>query len=238
MTTTGGGAGSPCRMALASSSTSCGVKPARAATAGSTLKTVAGPLMVFSIPSSTSTTPGIFLMAPATWGAQARSNSRILAEQLDDHGLGRAGEIADHVLQKLREFDVQHRLGLRDLGAHVGDHFFAAAFAIGLQLDRDVAGIGFGHLGEAQLQAGAARRALHFGRLAQNLFHMGDHAIGLFERRAGGHDVVDDEAAFVHGGQQVGAGVGVAEIGAADQDERRRRRGSADAPGWCAAPRS
>ena len=102
-------------MALASSSTSCGVKPARAATAGSTLNTRAGPLMVFSMPSSTSTTPGIFLMASATRGAHSLQQLRVLGEELDDHGLGRAGEVADHVLEKLRELDVEHRLGLLDL---------------------------------------------------------------------------------------------------------------------------
>ena len=144
---------------------------------------------------------------------------RILAEQLDDHGFGRAGEIADHVLQELREFHVEHGFRLFDFGAHGGDDFLAAAFAVALQFDGDIAGVGFGHLGESQLQAGAARGALHFGRLAQNLFHVGDHAIGLFERRAGGHDVVDDEAAFVHRGQQIAAGVGIAEVAAADQGE-------------------
>ena len=41
------------------------------------------------------------------------------------------------------------------------------------------------------------------GVLAQNLFHVRDHAVGLCQRRAGGHDVVHDEAAFVHRGQQV-----------------------------------
>ena len=43
--------------------------------AGIDLNSVAGPLMVFSIPSSTSTTPGIFLIASATCGAQACSSS-------------------------------------------------------------------------------------------------------------------------------------------------------------------
>ena len=78
------GAGSPCRMALASSSTSCGENPARAATTGSTLKRDAGPLMVFSMPFSTSTTPGIFLMASRHLAAPtARSSVRVLRKQLD-----------------------------------------------------------------------------------------------------------------------------------------------------------
>ena len=174
--------------------------------------------MVFSMPFSTSTTPGIFLMASPTCGAQCAQHVGILAEQLDDDRLGRAGEIADHVLQELRELDVQHRLRLRDFGAHVGDHFFAAALAVALQLDGDVAGVGFGHRRQAQLQAGAARGAFHFRRRAQDLLHVGDHAVGFFERGAGRHDVVEDEAAFVHGGQQVASRVlRIAEVGAADQ---------------------
>ena len=67
--------GSPCSMALASSSTSWGVKPERAATTGSILNVKAVPLVVPSMPSSTSTTPGIFLMALASTGAQCRKSS-------------------------------------------------------------------------------------------------------------------------------------------------------------------
>ena len=159
-------------------------------------------------------------MAPAICGGPGVQQFRILTEELDDDGFGRAGEIADHVLQELREFHVEHRFRLFDFGAHGGDHFLAAAFAVALEFDGNIAGIGFGHLGETQLEAGAAGGALHFGRLAQNFFHVGDDAIGLVERGAGGHDVVDDEAAFVHGGQEIAAGVGIAEVAAADQGER------------------
>ena len=74
-TTTGVVAGSPWRIALASSSISCGLKPARAATTGSTLITMAGPLMLFSIPSFTSTTPLIFLTPSATLGAHCLSKA-------------------------------------------------------------------------------------------------------------------------------------------------------------------
>ena len=47
-------------------------------TAGSTLKTLAGPLMVFSMPFSTSTTPGIFLMASPTAVAHCAQQVGIL----------------------------------------------------------------------------------------------------------------------------------------------------------------
>ena len=96
-----------------SSSISCGVNPARAAIAGSTLNSVAGPLMVFSMPSSTSTTPGSFLIASPTFGAHSLQQRRILREQLDGNRLGRAGQVADHVLQQLHEFHVERRLALR-----------------------------------------------------------------------------------------------------------------------------
>ena len=58
---------------------------------------------------------------------------------------------------------------------------WAAALTVALQLHRNVAGIGFCHLRESQLQASAARRALYFGRFAEDLFHVRDHAIGLFQ---------------------------------------------------------
>ena len=63
---TGVAASSPCMMALASISTSSGVKPAREATVGLTRKIRAGPLIVFSMPSRTSTTPGILAIASET----------------------------------------------------------------------------------------------------------------------------------------------------------------------------
>ncbi len=62
-------------IALASSSTSSGVNPALTATVGSTWNTVAGPLMVLSMPLSTSTTPSIFLISSATFGAHSRSSA-------------------------------------------------------------------------------------------------------------------------------------------------------------------
>ncbi len=56
--------------------TSSAVKPARAATVGFTLNTVAGLLMVLSMPFSMSTTPWILPMASSTLGAHSFSKSR------------------------------------------------------------------------------------------------------------------------------------------------------------------
>ena len=152
-------------MEVASSATSVGVKPSRAATVGFTWKLVAGPLMVFSMPFSTSTTPGILLMASPTRGPSLRQQRRIVGEDLDLDRLGSVGEVADHVLQHLGELDVEFGLGLLDLVAHVVHDFVDAAVALGLQLDGEVAGVGFGHGGKAHLQAGAARGAFDLGVL-------------------------------------------------------------------------
>ena len=100
-------------MALASSSISCGVKPERAATTGSTFITMAGPLMVFSMPSFTSATPLIFLMLVGDLRPPLLQQIGIGREQLDLDRLGRTGQIADHVLQDLNEFDVELRILLR-----------------------------------------------------------------------------------------------------------------------------
>ena len=43
------------------------------------------------------------------------------------------------------------------------------------ELDGEVAGVGFGDGGEAELQAGAPRSALHFGRALQDLLDAEQH---------------------------------------------------------------
>ena len=112
----------------------------------------------------------------------------------------------------------------RDLGAHVGDHLFAAAAALAFQLD----GISpvLASVTAARPSCRPVRREVlsTSGTARRICSTCDDHAVGLFERGAGGHDVVDDEAAFVHGGQQVGAAVAVAEVGAADQQEAENRQ--------------
>ena len=157
---TGVAAGSPSSIAEASIATSSGVKPARAATVGSTRKTVAGPLMVLSIPFSRSTTPSTLPIASATWGAHWRKQRGIGREQLDLDRLGRVRQIADHVLQHLDELDVDRGLLLLDLGPQLGDDVVDAAAALAFQLHGDVAGIRFGDRSQAELQTGAPRVAL------------------------------------------------------------------------------
>ena len=179
-------------------------------------------------------------MVLATNGAQSPQHVAVRRKQLDHHRFGRAGKIADHVLQQLRKFHVQHRLGLRDFGAHVGDHFVARRVryrppelepknlsqsgAMGFSLTLMSPCVGFRDGGQAELQTRPARRASDFRRLAQNFLHVTDHAIRIPERCAGRHDVIDDESAFVHGGQQIRSGVRVAEVRSGDQEDGEERQ--------------
>ncbi len=140
-------------------------------------------------------------------------------EELDLHRLGRVRKVADHVLQHLDEFDVDARLALGNLGPQLGDDFLHATIAFVLQLDRNIAGIGLGHRGQAKLQPGAAGEALYFGHLRQHALDLHHHAVGLFERCARRRDVVDYEAAFVHCGEQVGSECAVAEKRSSDEHD-------------------
>ena len=119
-----------------------------------------------------STTPWIFLIASPTRGPHCRSRSGFSENILITIGSGALVKIADHVLQELRELDVQRGHLLVDLLAHVGDHLVHAAIALAFQLHREIAAIGFRHRGEPKLQAGAARRGLHFWRVTEDSFHL------------------------------------------------------------------
>ena len=94
-----------------------------------------------------------------------------------------------------------------------------AAVALALQLHREIARVGFGHRGEPELQAGAAGRAFHFRRLGENLLHAQQHLVGVGERRSGGHQVIENEAALVHRRQQIAAERVVAEVRRHDQHD-------------------
>ena len=91
------------------------------------------------------------------------------------------------------------------LGANLADDVVDAAAALVLQLDRNVARVRLGHGGQSQLQAGAPRRALHFGTAANDLLDMGDHSIGFLQRTARRHHVIENEAALIHRRKQVAA---------------------------------
>ena len=67
-----------------------------------------------------------------------------------------------------------------------------------LEPHRDVTRIRFGDSGQSELQARASRGALHVGFRTDDLLYVADHAVGFSQRAARRHDVVDDEATFVH----------------------------------------
>ena len=117
----------------------------------------------------------------------------------------------------LNEFDVQLRVLLVDLRAHIGNDLVDAAVAVALQPHGEVAVIGLGHGGETQLDSGAPRSALHFRRRRENLFDAQQHLVGVRQSRSGRHDVVENESAFIHCRQQVAAERPIAEVGADDQ---------------------
>ena len=126
-------------------------------------------------------------------------------EELDLDGLGGVGEVADHVLEDLGELDVELGLGGFDALAGVLHDVVDAAAAVVGEQDGEVAGVGFCNGGESHLQAGAAGGGGDFGELVEDAVDVEEDAVGFLQRGAGGHDVVEDEGAFVHLGEQVGA---------------------------------
>ena len=125
-------------------------------------------------------------------------------KQFDLDGLGRVGEVVDVVLQDLGQLYVEPRLGGVDFVAHFVHHIPNRSAAIGLELNSEVAGVGFGDGSQAHLEARAARCVLDFGSRSQDALHMIEHAVGFSERAARGHDVVKDEAALIHFREEIG----------------------------------
>ncbi len=114
---------------------------------------------------------------------------------------------------------IKLRIAFIHLATNVGDDLFDRPAAIGFEHHGDVAVVGFGYGGEPKLQAGAPRCACHFGDGVDDLFDAFEHTICVGERCAGGHEVIEDEAAFVHGGQQIAAECAIAEEGDGNQRE-------------------
>src|SRR5215469_10173623 len=159
--------------------------------------------------------------------AEVIKQHRVVGEDLDLNGLGGVREVADHVLKDLGGLDVKLGLGGLDLLADIVHYFVDAAAAFLFELDADVAGVGLGDCGEAELHAGAARRGFDLRRLVEDALDVVENSARLIKRAAGGHDVVEDEAALIHCGQHVGAEEFVAGVGADNESQR----GKAD-PEW------
>ena len=155
---------------------------------------------------TTSTTPCDLLEPSSASARPAPPAGSIVAEDLDLDRLRVALEIAEHVLQQLDELDLRVRHRRRQRVAQVGDDFFGgpAALAARLQPHQDVAAVLL-RREHAELRSGAARVAGDLGRLREDRFDLLEARVGVFERAAGRRQVVDDEAAFVGGGQEAGA---------------------------------
>ncbi len=151
-----------------------------------------------------STTPPILADGVADSWAEVSKQRGIIREDLDLDGFGSVRQIADHVLEHLRKFDIQRGLRLFDLCPGIGDHLVDTTITLALQLDGDVACVGLRHGGEAHLQASTSRCAFDFRHVVKDAVYMLEYAVRLGERATSGHDVVEDEAAFVHLRQQVG----------------------------------
>jgi len=97
---------------------------------------------------------------------------------------------------------------------------------VAAELHRHVAGIRLGHGGQPHLQAGAARGAFDLRNGVEDPVHVLHDAVGLRERAACRHDVVEHEAALIHLRQQVRAQCPVASVGG-----RQQRRAQAQQEG-------
>ncbi len=150
------------------------------------------------------------------WG-DLLEEGEVFAVELDLDGLGCIGEVVDVVLKHLKILGVELGDGGFDLGADVGDDVVDGAAAFGFELDGDVAGVGLSDGGEAHLQAGAAADAFDLCRVVEDGFDPGEHRLRGLERAAGGHDVVEYEAAFVHAGQKVRTEAAIGDSGEKDE---------------------
>ena len=87
------------------------------------------------------------------------------------------------------------------LAQGIDNFLHRAALAGRLEADEDVAGERLG--GEqAKLGAGAADVAGHVGRLLQHRLDPPQHLVGLGERGAHGHPVIEHKGPFVHVGHE------------------------------------
>ena len=151
-------------------------------------------------------------------------------------GLALSLQVANHVLQKLYEFDFDRRLLLADLGANFLHHVINAPLAAHtggekvkqsagrLEFHQNVAAIGLGHSSRAEFRAGAPRTAFDFGNRLDDLLHVQHHAVGLGERAARRRPEVEREVAFIHLRQQVVSRKSITNIRAGDEQHAKPRQ--------------
>ena len=190
---------------MASSATSLGVKPRRAARTGSTWKLVAGPEMVLSTPLCVSTTPGIFLMASSTLGPSWFNRAASLEKSLIWMG---SGELERSPIMSWSTWmNSTSRAGSDFLILSRTSAMISSMSRSRLGLRRTLKSPELASVTAASpsLQPGAAAGDLDLGGAAQDLLDVLEDAVGLGQRGARWGEVVEDERALVHLGQQIGA---------------------------------
>ena len=133
---------------------------------------------------------------------QAAEHGRVGAKNIHFDRRIHAGQVADLILDERNQLDLQLRhLVLQALAQRLGDFAGLAPLAGRLQAHQDVAGIG---LRREQPQFGprAADVARNVVGFQQDRLDAAEHLVGLGQRRAHGHVVVDDDRAFVHLGHE------------------------------------
>ena len=148
--------------------------------------------------------PSIFSTILPTCSASSRSLARSGPKTLTSIGLCDARQVVDLVLDQRDKLRLQlGDLFLELLAKRVEDLGRRAALARGLQAHEDVAGIALGGE-EAELGARAADVARDVGRLEQDLLHPAEDPVGLGQRGAHRHVVVEHEGPLVHLGHEAG----------------------------------
>ena len=94
---------------------------------------------------------------------------------------------------------------------------------VAFEFHGDVAGIGFGHCRQTQLQSGTTGSALHLGDFADHLLEVTNDAIRFLQRCARWSQIVEDESALVNFRHQVGSERLVTEERAGDENAAKER---------------
>ena len=162
--------------------------------------------MVFSMPSFTSTTPLIFLILSPTFGAPLLQQIRVLRKQLD--------------LDRLRRIWSDRRscpaAPATNSTSSCGYFSFTLSRTSEMtsSMPRSRSRFSFTEksprlasvtAASPSCKPGAPRRAFHFRRRLQNLLDAQQHVVGIGQRRSRGHQVIENESAFVHRRQQIAA---------------------------------
>ena len=97
--------------------------------------------MVLSTPFSRIYYSGNFGNGLLNAGTKCQQKVLVVRKQLDLDGFRRVGEIANHILQNLRELHIERWLSRMDLFASIGNHFIDVARTVRLQANGEVPGI-------------------------------------------------------------------------------------------------